>query len=101
MVQSCVSGVGIAQVLSLSVAQQIADGMLVELFPEWPDETIHSISPALHVGFLPPQSKPLWNLRQHLQLLLKPAGRPPAGRCAYESKFHLKPGNRERQGKNP
>lgn len=39
MVQSCVSGVGIAQVLSLSVAQQIADGMLVDLFPEWPDET--------------------------------------------------------------
>jgi DNA-binding transcriptional LysR family regulator len=39
MVQSCVSGVGIAQVLSLSVTQLIADGMLVELFPEWPGET--------------------------------------------------------------
>ncbi|WP_263315863.1 LysR substrate-binding domain-containing protein, partial [Enterobacter hormaechei] len=39
MVQSCVSGVGIAQVLSLSVTQLIADGLLVELFPEWPGET--------------------------------------------------------------
>ena len=39
MVQSCVSGVGIAQVLSLSVTQLIADGVLIELFPEWPGET--------------------------------------------------------------
>ncbi|WP_219619570.1 LysR substrate-binding domain-containing protein [Klebsiella quasipneumoniae] len=39
MVQACVSGTGIAQVLSLSVAHLIADGKLTELFPEWPDET--------------------------------------------------------------
>lgn len=37
--QACVSGSGIAQVLSLNVGQLIADGKLIELFPEWPDET--------------------------------------------------------------
>ncbi len=39
MVQACVGGVGIAQVLALSVAHLLANGELVELFPEWPDET--------------------------------------------------------------
>ncbi len=39
MVQACVSGTGIAQVLSLSVGQLINDGVLVELFPQWPGET--------------------------------------------------------------
>lgn len=37
--QACVSGAGIAQVLSLNVGQLIADGKLIELFPEWADET--------------------------------------------------------------
>ena len=37
--QACVSGTGIAQVLSLNVGQLIAEGKLIELFPEWPDET--------------------------------------------------------------
>jgi DNA-binding transcriptional LysR family regulator len=39
MVHACVSGVGIAQVLAVNVAHLIADGSLVELFPEWPGET--------------------------------------------------------------
>jgi DNA-binding transcriptional LysR family regulator len=39
MVQACVSGAGIAQVLALNVAHLIADGVLVELFPQWPGET--------------------------------------------------------------
>ncbi|KGI78263.1 LysR family transcriptional regulator [Oleiagrimonas soli] len=39
MVQACVSGAGIAQPLALSVDHLIASGALVELFPEWPDET--------------------------------------------------------------
>lgn len=39
MIQACVSGAGIAQVLALNVAQLITTGVLVELFPEWPDET--------------------------------------------------------------
>lgn len=37
--QACVSGAGIAQVLSLNVGQLIVDGKLIELFPEWADET--------------------------------------------------------------
>lgn len=39
MVQACVSGIGIAQVLALNVEHLIADGILVELFPDWPGET--------------------------------------------------------------
>ncbi|HHL4077846.1 LysR family transcriptional regulator [Burkholderia sola] len=39
MVQACVNGAGIAQVLALNVAHLIADGSLIELFPEWPGET--------------------------------------------------------------
>ena len=39
MVQACVSGAGVAQTLSLSVSQLIARGRLIELFPDWPDET--------------------------------------------------------------
>lgn len=39
MVQACVGGMGIAQVLALSVAHLLASGELVELFPDWPDET--------------------------------------------------------------
>ena len=39
MVQACVGGAGIAQVLALSVQHLIASGELVELFPDWPDET--------------------------------------------------------------
>lgn len=34
----CVAGVGIAQVLELSVRDAMADGRLVELFPDWAEE---------------------------------------------------------------
>lgn len=39
MVQACVSGAGIAQVLALNVGHLIANGELIELFPNWPGET--------------------------------------------------------------
>lgn len=39
MVQACVRGAGIAQVLALNVDHLIRSGKLIELFPEWPDET--------------------------------------------------------------
>lgn len=39
MVQACVAGAGIAQVLALGVESLLANGALVELFPDWPDET--------------------------------------------------------------
>jgi len=35
----CLAGVGIAQVLAVSVRDAIADGRLVELFPDWSGET--------------------------------------------------------------
>ena len=39
MIGVCVAGVGIAQVIELGIHDMLADGRLVELFPEWPDET--------------------------------------------------------------
>lgn len=39
MVAACVAGAGIAQVLALGVESLLISGALVELFPEWPDET--------------------------------------------------------------
>jgi DNA-binding transcriptional LysR family regulator len=48
MVQACVSGAGIAQVLALNVDHLIASGELVELFPQWPSETypLYAIRPS-------------------------------------------------------
>ncbi|SAI71699.1 LysR family transcriptional regulator [Bordetella ansorpii] len=39
MVQACVSGAGVAQVLALNVSHLMASGALIELFPEWSGET--------------------------------------------------------------
>jgi DNA-binding transcriptional LysR family regulator len=39
MIAACVAGAGIAQVLALSVEPLVANGMLVDLFPDWPGET--------------------------------------------------------------
>jgi DNA-binding transcriptional LysR family regulator len=39
MIAACVSGAGIAQVLAISVQPHLASGKLIELFPDWPDET--------------------------------------------------------------
>ena len=48
MVGACVAGAGIAQVLALGVEHLIANGDLIELFPEWPGETfpLHAIRPS-------------------------------------------------------
>ena len=48
MVGACVAGSGIAQVLALGVEHLIANGVLIELFPEWPGETfpLHAIRPS-------------------------------------------------------
>jgi DNA-binding transcriptional LysR family regulator len=48
MVGACVAGVGIAQVLALGVEHLIANGDLVELFPEWPGETfpLYAVRPS-------------------------------------------------------
>ena len=48
LIASCVAGVGIAQVLAISVRQHLASGQLVELFPDWPDETfpLYAVRPS-------------------------------------------------------
>lgn len=38
MLSTCVAGYGIAQVMELSAEQLLAEGKLIELFPDWPDE---------------------------------------------------------------
>jgi len=38
MIQACLAGCGVAQVLALSVESLLPSGALVELFPDWPDE---------------------------------------------------------------
>ena len=39
MIAACVAGAGIAQVLALSVEPLVANGTLIDLFPDWPGET--------------------------------------------------------------
>jgi DNA-binding transcriptional LysR family regulator len=39
LIGACLAGVGIAQVMELSIHEMLVDGHLVELFPDWPDET--------------------------------------------------------------
>ena len=48
MVGACLAGAGIAQVLALGVEPLLANGALIELFPEWPGETfpLHIIRPS-------------------------------------------------------
>ncbi|MGY6174257.1 LysR family transcriptional regulator [Paraburkholderia strydomiana] len=38
MLSTCVAGYGIAQVMQLSAEQLLAEGKLIDLFPDWPDE---------------------------------------------------------------
>jgi DNA-binding transcriptional LysR family regulator len=48
MIAACTAGAGIAQVLAISVQRHLASGELVELFPDWPDETfpLYAIRPS-------------------------------------------------------
>jgi DNA-binding transcriptional LysR family regulator len=48
MLQACVAGAGVAQVLALCVTHLIANGSLVDLFPDWPGETypLYAIRPS-------------------------------------------------------
>ena len=48
MIAACVSGAGIAQVLAISVQPHLASGKLIELFPDWPDETfpLYAVRPS-------------------------------------------------------
>ena len=46
----CLAGHGVAQVLALGTEQLLASGRLVELFPDWPDETfpLYAAYPSRH-----------------------------------------------------
>lgn len=48
MLDACLAGVGIAQVLALGTEPLLAEGCLVDLFPDWPGETypLHAIYPS-------------------------------------------------------
>ena len=47
---TCLSGAGIAQVMALGVQDLLERGELVELFPDWPDETfpLYALYPSRH-----------------------------------------------------
>jgi len=53
MLRACLAGAGIAQVMALGVRNLLDRGRLVELFPDWPDETfpLYALHPSRH---LPP-----------------------------------------------
>jgi DNA-binding transcriptional LysR family regulator len=38
MLGACVAGAGIAQIMAIGVEQLMAEGSLIDLFPDWPDE---------------------------------------------------------------
>jgi len=48
MINACVAGAGIAQLMSLGLQPLLASGALVELFPDWPDEVfpLYAIYPS-------------------------------------------------------
>ena len=50
MLDACLAGTGIAQVLALGTAPLLADGRLIDLFPDWPGETfpLHAVYPSRH-----------------------------------------------------
>ncbi|TIU48171.1 MAG: LysR family transcriptional regulator, partial [Mesorhizobium sp.] len=48
MLNACLSGAGIAQVLEFATREQVRDGRLIDLFPDWSDELfpLHAIYPS-------------------------------------------------------
>ena len=50
MLEACLSGAGIAQVLALGVGDLLASGRLIDLFPDWPGETypLYAFYPSRH-----------------------------------------------------
>jgi DNA-binding transcriptional LysR family regulator len=53
MLGACLAGAGIAQVMALGVHEHLDQGRLIDLFPDWPDETfpLYVLYPSRH---LPP-----------------------------------------------
>jgi DNA-binding transcriptional LysR family regulator len=51
MLRVCLAGAGIAQVMALGVRNMLDQGRLIELFPDWPDETfpLYALHPSRHL----------------------------------------------------
>lgn len=51
MLGACLAGAGIAQVMALGVQDLLAEGRLIDLFPDWPDETfpLYALHPSRHL----------------------------------------------------
>ncbi|MCA1458121.1 LysR family transcriptional regulator [Bradyrhizobium sp. BRP22] len=50
MINECIAGTGIAQVLAIGVRPLLESGRLIELFPDWPGETfpLYALHPSRH-----------------------------------------------------
>lgn len=48
---TCLAGVGVAQIKAVGIQSQLASGELVDLFPDWPDETLplYALYPSRHL----------------------------------------------------
>jgi len=51
MLNACLAGVGIAQIMAIDVQKYIDQGRLVDLFPDWPDERfpLYALYPSRHL----------------------------------------------------
>jgi DNA-binding transcriptional LysR family regulator len=65
MLGACLAGAGIAQVMELGVQDLLREGRLIDLFPDWPDETF-----PLYVLY-PSRQLPPARLRAFLEFLLE------------------------------
>jgi DNA-binding transcriptional LysR family regulator len=50
MINECVAGTGVAQVLGIGVQPLLDSGRLIDLFPDWPGETfpLYALHPSRH-----------------------------------------------------
>jgi DNA-binding transcriptional LysR family regulator len=50
LLTECLAGTGICQVLAIAVKDLLKEGRLINLFPDWPDETfpLHALYPSRH-----------------------------------------------------
>ncbi|MFK0033659.1 LysR family transcriptional regulator [Pseudomonas monteilii] len=62
---TCIAGFGIAQIMALGSEALLADGRLVELFPDWPDERF-----ALYAAY-PSRRNPPAKIRAFMEFVMK------------------------------
>jgi len=54
ILETCLSGVGVAQIKALGIQKLLDDGRLIDLFPDWPDERfpLYALYPSRHLPAL-------------------------------------------------